>query len=82
MAKDAVMGSPVWAQFEQAARAHRRNPVRLLTAYMAECLEGWEDQKLDAEMQRDARRSGCRERAAVAVVRQHRREKQRRRAAS
>ena len=82
MAKDAVTASPVWVQFEQAARARRRNPARLLTAYMAECLERWEDQQLDAEMQGDARRSGGAERDAVAIVRQHRREKRMRRAAS
>jgi hypothetical protein len=82
MAKDAATRSPVWAKFERAARERRQNPVRLLTAYMAECLERWGDQRLDMEMQRDARRSGHRERDAVAIVDQHRREKRARSAAS
>jgi len=46
--------------------------VRLLTNYMRECLEGWEDQKLDEEIRREAQRSGYGEEDAVDIVRRHR----------
>ena len=82
MAKDSVTGSGVWLRFERAARQRRRNPVRLVAEFMAECLERWEDERLDAEMQQDARTSGYRERAAVEIVRRYRSEKRARRAAS
>ena len=42
---------------------------------MAECLERWEDEKLDAVMRRQAQRSGYRERAAADIVRRCRQEK-------
>ena len=82
MAKDSVTGSGVWLRFERAARQRRRNPVRLVAEFMAECLERWEDERLDVEMQEDARTSGYRERDAVDVVRRYRDEKRGRRAAS
>ena len=82
MAKDAVTGSGVWLRFERAARLRHRNPVRLLADFMSECLERWEDERLDAEMQEDAHKSGYRERVAVEIVRRYRREKRARRAAS
>jgi hypothetical protein len=82
MAKETFFDSPLWEQFQKAARKRRRNPVRLLTEYMRECLEIWEDQKLDAEIRRDARRSGYREEDAVALVRRHRLEKKNQRAVS
>jgi hypothetical protein len=82
MAKDSVTGSRVWLRFEQAARQRRRNPVHLVAEFMSACLEGWEDERLDTEMQEDARRSGYREREAVEIVRRYRSEKRGRRAAS
>ena len=81
MEKDTFFDSPLWREFQEVARKKRRNPVRLLTEYMRECIEIWEDQKLDAEIQRDARRSGFREEDAVDIVRRHRLEKKSQRAA-
>ncbi len=66
---------PLWDQFQIAARRRRRNPVNILKEYMEECLEAWEDQRLDEEIIRDVRRSGLRESDAVAVVRRYRQEK-------
>jgi hypothetical protein len=82
MAKNTFLDSPLWEQFQKAARKRRRNAVRLLTEYMRERLEIWEDQKLDEEIRRDARKSGHREEDAVKLVRQHRLESRDRRAAS
>jgi hypothetical protein len=82
MEKDTFSDSPLWKEFQKAAREKRRNPVRLLTEYMRECLETWEDQKLDEEIRRDVRRSGFREEDAVDIVRRHRLEKKGQRAAS
>jgi hypothetical protein len=82
MAKDPVTGSGVWLRFERAARQRRRNPVRLVAEFMSECLERWEDERLDMEMQEDARTSGYRERDAVEIVKRYRGEKRARRAAS
>jgi hypothetical protein len=82
MKKDIPSALPLWAQFQKAARQRRRSPERLLTDYMRERLEIWEDQQLDEEMRHDAHRSGYREEDAVDIVRQYRREKRERRAAS
>jgi hypothetical protein len=81
MEKNTLSDSPLWKEFQKAAPAKRRNPVRLLTEYMRECIEIWEDQKLDEEIQRDARHSGFREDDAVDIVRAHRLEKKGQRAA-
>ena len=75
MSKTETLESPVWSRFQAAARRRRRDPMRLLRDYMQECLEIWEDQRLDEEIRRDVRRSGRREVEAVQVVRQYRREK-------
>lgn len=45
--------------------------MQLLTEYMRECLEVWEDQKLDEEVRRDAQRGGYREEDSVEIVRRH-----------
>lgn len=82
MKKDTLSALPLWDQFQKAARQRRRSPERLLTDYMRERLEIWEDQRLDEEMRRDAQRSGYREEDAVDIVRQYRREKREQRAAS
>lgn len=81
MEKNTLSDSPLWKEFQKVARKRRRNPVQLLTEYMRECLEIWEDQKLDEEIQRDARRTGFREEDAVDIVRGHRLEKKGQRAA-
>ena len=72
MEKRTLLDSTVWNEFEQAAKKRHKNPVRLLTDYMRECLEIWEDQKLDEEIRRDVQCSGYREEDAVAIVRRHR----------
>jgi hypothetical protein len=82
MKKDGLARLPLWDQFQKAARERRRNPERLLTDYMRERLEIWDDQHLDTEMQRDSQRSGVQEEDAVDFVRQYRQEKRPRRAAS
>ena len=82
MAKDAVTSSVVWVRFERAARQRRRNPARLVAEFMSECLERWEDERLDSEMQADAQRSGWHERDAVEIVSRYRDGKRARRAAS
>lgn len=82
MKKDSLSVLPLWDQFRKAARERRRDPERLLTDYMRERLEIWDDQRLDEEIRRDAQHSGCREEDAVDIVRQHRREKRERRAVS
>jgi len=81
MEKNTFSDSPLWKEFQKAARKRRRNPVSLLTEYMRECLEIWDDQKLDEEIQRDARHTGFREGDAVDIVRRHRLEKKGQRAA-
>jgi hypothetical protein len=70
--RDSRADLPLWEQFEKAARARRRNPVRLLTEYMRECLESWEDQQLDEEISEDLRGRGHTEEEAVELVRRHR----------
>jgi hypothetical protein len=72
MEKRTLPESTLWSEFQEAAKKRRRNPVRLLTDYMRECLEVWEDQKLDEEIRREAQRSGYREEDSVDIVRRHR----------
>ena len=67
--------TPVWDRFEKAARRQRRDPYELLREYMQQCLEAWEDQKLDDAISGQARASGKRAANAVQLVRQVRREK-------
>ena len=71
MAKD-ILDSALWDRFEEAARKRRRDPVRLLKEFMKERLEVWEDQKLDRQVRKAARRSGRREEDAVEIVRRYR----------
>jgi len=72
MEKRILPESTLWSEFQAAAKKRRKNPVRLLTDYMRECLEIWEDQKLDEEIRRDVNRSGYREEDSIAIVRRHR----------
>jgi hypothetical protein len=82
MNEQPLTDAPLWKEFQAAARHRRRDPARLLNEYMRECLERWEDQKLDTEIGRQAKTSGYREADAVKIVRRYRREKKRTRAAS
>lgn len=80
MAKEVLVeSSPLWERFQTEARKRRRNPARLVTEYMRECLEIWEDEKLDEEIRADAQKhTGGRnltDDEAVEIVRQYRREK-------
>lgn len=77
MEKRILPESTLWNEFQEAAKKRRRNPVRLLTDYMRECLEVWEDQKLDEEIRREAQRSGYSEEESVDIVRRYRSEKAR-----
>jgi hypothetical protein len=67
--------TPVWERFEKAARRQRRDPYEILREYMQQCLEAWEDQRLDDAISKQARASGKRAANAVQLVRQVRREK-------
>jgi len=82
MTKDSLSALPLWERFQKAARERGCSPVRLLTEYMRERLESWEDQQLDEEMRRDAQHSDNREKDAVEMVRRYRQEKRERRAVS
>lgn len=73
-----INDSPIWKQFETEAKKRRRNPVKLLSNYMEECLEIWEHERVDAEISREAQKSGYTEDDAVELVRQYRREKKER----
>ena len=75
MATNRLTESPVWKHFEEEARRQGEDPVDLVTKYMNECLEVWEDEALDEEIRADAQKSGYTEEDAVEVVRQYRREK-------
>ncbi len=82
MATNTLIDSPVWKQFEEEARRQGENPVDLVTKYMNECLEVWEDEALDEEISRDVQESGYTEDDAVEIVRQYRQEKRRERVSS
>ncbi|MGI8638342.1 MAG: hypothetical protein ACR2MG_00080 [Pyrinomonadaceae bacterium] len=75
MTTKAINDSPVWKEFETEAKKRRRNPVKLLSGYMKECLEIWEHERLDDEISKQAQKSGYTEDDAVELVRQYRREK-------
>lgn len=75
MAAETIWESPLWEQFTEAAREHRRNPARLLADFMRETLEVGEDQEADEAIRQDAQRSGLDEEGAVALVRDYRRAK-------
>lgn len=72
MEKRTISESTLWSEFQEAAKKRRRNPVRLVTDYMRQCIELWEDQRLDDEIRREAQRSGYREGDSVDIVRRHR----------
>lgn len=78
MTTKAINDSPVWKRFETEAKKRRRNPVKLLSDYMKECLEIWEHERLDDEISKEAQKSGYTEDDAVELVKQYRREKKQR----
>ena len=82
MTLENLMQSDLWRDFEQQVRARRKQPAKVLAELVREYLEVQEDIALTEEMRRDARKSGFREADAVKLVREHRDEKKRRRAAS
>lgn len=82
MERDFPSALSLWEQFQKAAQRRRRNPQQLLTDYMRECLESWEDQQADEEIRSDIQRSGYNEEEAVVIVLRYRQEKRERRAAS
>lgn len=82
MATNTLTESPVWKHFEEEARRQGEDPVDLITKYMNECLEIWEDEALDDEISADVQKSGYTEDDAVDIVRQYRQEKNRERASS
>jgi hypothetical protein len=62
----------VWKQFEEEARRQGEDPVGLVTKYMNECLEVWEDEALDEEISREVQKSEYAEDDAVKIVQQYR----------
>jgi hypothetical protein len=82
MSTNTLIESPVWKHFEEEARRQGEDPVDLVTKYMNECLEVWEDEALDEEISRDVQQSGYTEDDAVEIVRHHRQEKSRERVSS
>ena len=82
MKNEAQLDAAVWDKFQKAARKQRLNPAQLLTKYMREQLETWEDEELDEAMQRDVQRSGYTEEDAVELVRRHRLERKAQRSGS
>jgi hypothetical protein len=84
MATNTFIDSPVWKQFEEEARRQGADPVDLVTKYMNECIEIWEDEALDLdeEISHDVQRSGHTEDDAVEIVRQDRQDKKNQRVSS
>ena len=75
MKQETLFDTAIWEEFQKEARKRRLSPVRVAAELLRERLEIWEDERLFAEMRRDARRSGYTEADAVDLVRQHRLEK-------
>ena len=82
MKEQITIDGELWKDFESAAKKNRHNPLRLLSDYMRETLEIWEHQKLDREIQKEARKSGYTEADAVDIVKKFRAEKKNNRAVS
>jgi hypothetical protein len=82
MATNTIQESPVWKQFEEGARRQGADPVDLVTKYMNDCLEIWEDEALDEEISQDVHKSGYKEGDAVEIVRHYRQEKRNQRVSS
>ena len=82
MTLENLMQSDLWREFEEYARAKRKQPATLLAEMVRERLEIQKDLELDEEMHRDALKSGYKASDAVRLVREYRAEKRKRRAAS
>lgn len=80
MKEQITIDAELWSEFESASKRNRRNPLKLMTDYIRETLEIWEHEKLDREIQKDARKSGYTEDDAVELVRKYRAEKKNSRA--
>ena len=78
MRNETYLDEPLWEEFKKEARQRRRNPVRLVTEYMRECLETWEYERVFEEIKRDTQTSGYTKEDAVELVRQFRAEKRQR----
>lgn len=78
MKNELQIEATIWEEFQKQAKRRRRNPVTLVSAWMREQLEIWEDEKLFSEMQEEGRKSSYTEDDTVELVRQHRREKRQR----
>lgn len=82
MTLETLLKTELWHDFEQQTRARRKQPADVLADLVRDYLETEEDVALNEAMRRDARKSDLQEADAVRLVREHRAEKQRRRAAS
>jgi hypothetical protein len=74
MASNTLLDSPVWKQFEVEARKRREGSENLVTAWIRQCLEIWEDESLNDKIGVDARQSGYQEDDAIDLIRQFRKE--------
>lgn len=82
MTLETLLKTELWRDFEQQTRARHQQPADVLADLLRDYLETAEDVELNEAMRRDARQSGYTEADAVRLVREHRVEKQKRRAAS
>lgn len=80
--KSASIDAPLWEEFLRAARRQNRNASEELNNFMRECLEIWDDQELDEQIQRDAQATGYQEEDAVELVRRYRKDKDEQRASA
>ena len=75
MPNDTLMDSSLWRRFEAEARRRKEDPNNLVTAYLRQCLEIWQDEALDEQIGSEVRQSGYGEDDAVEIVRGYRRAK-------
>ncbi|MBI5649444.1 MAG: hypothetical protein HZC40_03200 [Chloroflexi bacterium] len=65
----------LWNDFTHAVTKQRKKPITVLTKFIREYLEMYEDKKLFAEMRRDLRGRAMSDEEVVELVHQYRREK-------
>jgi hypothetical protein len=82
MTVETLLRTDLWRNFEQRARAARKQPAAVLANLLREYLEVAEDVELNDAMRRDARKTGYTEAEAVKLVSEHRTTKRKHRAAS
>ena len=75
MKNEFILDREILEEFQKQAKKRRRNPGNLVTNWMREQLEIWEDEKLFHEMQEEGRTSVYTEDDTVELVWQYRREK-------